>query len=84
MTDTLYMHRTAAAGRPWKAFVRDIGPTYSFATAERAHARARDLVGDYAEVLVYAVGGDLERWVYRYDREGPRRQVFLDGQWREG
>lgn len=67
--------------RPWKVFVRDIGPTFSFATPIRAHARAAELVGEFAEVLVYSTEGERRRTVYRYDRPA-RDEVFEEGQWR--
>jgi len=67
--------------RPWKVFVRDIGPTFSFANEAAARARAVDLIsgevvigdtlyGNYAEVLVWGpeTSPDLmRRTVYRHD-----------------
>lgn len=65
------------ARRPWVVFVRDIGPTYTFASEDRARQRAIDLTdvtdpaklgAPYGEVLVWrhaTDGGDWrERWVY--------------------
>jgi hypothetical protein len=71
-------------GRPWKVFVRDIGPMTSFATEDRAHARARDLTaGEYAEVVVWLTGDDpMRRTVYRHDAE-PRTEVLSFGRWVE-
>lgn len=73
---------TTRTRRPWHVFVRSVGPTYTFATEERAHERARRLVPEYAEVLVYAVGLDapLERTVYRPDRP-PVRERFGPAGW---
>lgn len=79
------------ARRPHGVFVRDIGPTFTFATAARAHERARLLVGPglprgefvdrYAEVVVtdrnaFAHTVPL-RTVYRHDRS-PSVEEFDD------
>lgn len=43
-----------AAKRPWTAWVRSIGPTFTYATEERAVAKARELVAEeYLEVVVW-------------------------------
>ena len=64
--------------RPWKVFVRDIGPTFAFATEVAARERALQLVspvgfkvgknwvGCYSEVLVYdAYAYPVVRTIYR-------------------
>jgi hypothetical protein len=53
--------------RPWTAWVRSIGPTFTFATEERAVARARELVErEYLEVVVWGpVELPLKRRVFR-------------------
>lgn len=55
--------------RPWKVFVQQIGPSFSFATEDRAHARALELSVEYATIEVWHSvmdGGNLrERWEYR-------------------
>lgn len=75
----------AGVRRPWKVFVRSVGPTFTFASEAAANARAAALVAEdgpdrYAAVDVYCVdqwatGGPLERVQYRYGEE-PVRQVL--------
>lgn len=58
--------------RPWKVFVHDIGPTFTFASAERAHAKAQEVMEaeHYAMITVYdASDTKLERTAYRFDQE---------------
>lgn len=66
--------------RPWKVFVRDIGPSYSFASEQAARDRASALtgpvfslggalVGDWGNVLVYSLDDIDRRWTYKPDQE---------------
>lgn len=77
--------------RPWKVFVRDIGPTYSFASEEAAHKRARLLVGPefvlngvlvgaWADVLVYNYRTAISHTRYRPDRK-PVVEHLVEGRW---
>ena len=75
--------------RPWRVFVRDIGPSFSFSTEERARARAvaltdGSLPDTYAEVLVYSVTpARPETWrrtIYRPNQE-PVTQELRAGSW---
>ncbi len=75
--------------RPWKVFVFDIGPTWSFANEEEAHARARLVTGQnsivigkylhgpYSQVSVYGPfePGQARRTLYE-EGHAPREQVF--------
>lgn len=75
--------------RPWKVFVRDIGPTFSFVHEHSARVKAARLVspggcgenGSYAEVIVSNLYGvapaDYTRTVYRCDGP-PRIQRWSD------
>lgn len=45
--------------RPWRVFVWDIGPTFSFGSKERAFTRAHELLGEYTKVSVT----DFDSWV---------------------
>jgi len=92
-------HLIRRSKRPWKVFVRDIGPTFSFTHEADARARAEALVGSqtligcrlygpYAEVLVYESNIDIpvaewRRTVYRYDRPTVEEQLLSNGQWKE-
>lgn len=76
-----------ATKRPWKVFVRAIGPTFSYASEAGAHAKAAALVAAdgpdrFAKVDVYSIeewgaGGQLVRVQYRYGQE-PARQVLVE------
>jgi hypothetical protein len=71
----------SAPRRPWKVFVRDIGPSYSFASEQAARDRAsalvgpefslgHALVGNWSNVLVYNLDGDIDqRWTYKPGQE---------------
>lgn len=73
--------------RPWKVFVRDVGPTFSFARPEDAHARAAGLVeGEYADVIVFGTDdpiaplATMRRTRYR-PGVAPVEEHLVDGQW---
>lgn len=73
----------AATKRPWRVFVRDIGPSYSFGHWSAAWKRAVALVDGswhdvmYAQVLVYDVSTPIgERWVFTPDAPQGERQTF--------
>lgn len=73
--------------RPWKVFVFDIGPSFSFASEERAVERASALVAsEYAAVSVYQVDQEirsatgLTRTVFRHDAE-PTVERFDGRRW---
>ena len=80
--------------RPWKVFVRDIGPSYTFATKEAAIARAEALigpefalngalVGNWSDVLVYDAFVHPPRHIrYRQGHE-PVVEVFNGAHWIE-
>lgn len=61
--------------RPWVVFVRDIGPTFTFASEANARQRACDLTAaEYAEVHV---------WTHEIHADDPhllRRSIYRDGQ----
>lgn len=67
--------------RPWTVWVRSIGPTFTFATEERAAARARELVErEYLEVVVWGpVELPLKRRIFRQGTE--RVEVFEVDHW---
>jgi hypothetical protein len=83
--------------RPWTVFVRDIGPTFTFATEAAARQRAEALTGEneilvnhrvhgcYKEVILYEVRYtgpvDLDRWVYRYGKPTLYEKLNDKGQW---
>lgn len=77
------MDETRTRTRPWKVFVRDVGPIFSFGTEAPARRRAEALAREYAEVLVYDVSPTtpLTRSVYRFGREAPLEERFEDGTW---
>lgn len=72
-----------AAKRPWTAWVRSIGPTFTFSTEAAAVARARDLVAsEYLEVVVWGpVELPLKRRVFR--AEGVESVEVFEGEWHE-
>lgn len=76
--------------RPWKVFVPDIGPSFSFATEAAAHRRAQALIdgefvigstlyGGYGRVFVYEVGGvGWVRTLYQLDKSPSTQRLDLD------
>lgn len=80
--------RGTGTRRPHKAFVHDIGPTFSYATAERAHAKAAELVSGegeaYGRVSVYSVdehltlSSDMTRTLYRYGAPPVRQRLCVE------
>jgi hypothetical protein len=74
--------------RPWKVFVHDIGPTFSYATEVRARERAQDLVSPkgpdcYGKVTVYDVfRTPIQRTLYQFEKE-PVEQVLRGGAWHD-
>lgn len=72
-----------AAKRPWTAWVRSIGPTFTFSTEAAAVARARELVeSEYLEVVVWGpVELPLTRRIFRADVE--RFERFEVDHWAE-
>jgi hypothetical protein len=73
--------------RPWKVFVHDVGPSWSFATEEAAERRAVEACGEYAHVSVYESGADapvpMIRWLWTAGPECPivARQEFTPKGW---
>ena len=65
--------------RPWRVWVHDIGPNYSFTRREAALERAAQLVaGDYAKVTVIDLDHTrwpLERNLFRHDAP-PMAQIM--------
>lgn len=70
--------------RPWKVFVHDIGPTFTYASPEKAHAKAAGLVPEYARVSVYNSGAELplRRTLYRFDGPPTEQEFGADG-WKD-
>lgn len=70
--------------RPWKVYVRSVGPSYTYATEDAAVARAERLTREehYAEVLVYCTGTDGD-WRSRrvFTPDGVRHERFADTGW---
>lgn len=72
------------ASRPWKVFVQEIGPMFSFASPDNARKRARELtdgtIDTYGRVEVWCTDPSqadvLERWHYEYNKE-PVHQMFV-------
>ncbi len=53
--------------RPWRVFVRSIGPSFSYATEDRARTKAIALADEYAEILVYNIlSAHMTRTRYLY------------------
>lgn len=76
--------RRGGTRRPWTVFVHDIGPTFTYATEERAHAKAQALAGApdyYGKVTVYnALAFPPERTRYGFDME-PVAERFEPSGW---
>jgi hypothetical protein len=78
--------------RPWRVFVLDVGPTYTFATEDAAKARAEalvgpefvlngKLVGGWGDVLVYdALAFPLVQTRYR-PGQPPVTERMVEGRW---
>lgn len=71
-----------ARRRPWRVFVQEIGPTYSFANESRARARAEELIERerYAAVDVYQADerAPFRRTRYRFDAPPVEQVLDLD------
>jgi hypothetical protein len=75
--------RGTGTKRPWHVFVRDIGPTFTYATEERARAKVAELREEYGFIVLT---GPCPRSVIGWERTNfvhekePYVEVLTDGQ----